>query len=88
LTLPAVKHVNNFLSVSSASISSIKEAIVEYGVVFADMYYDDPYFKSSTNGYYYSGSSDINHGIAIVGWDDNYSVRQILIHSFQIMVRG
>ncbi|HQN72400.1 MAG TPA: lectin like domain-containing protein [bacterium] len=71
--LSPVKHVKNYLSVSSANIASIKEAVVEHGVVFADMYYDDPYFKSLTNGYYYSGSSDINHGIAIVGWDDNFS---------------
>ncbi len=71
--LSPVKHVKNYLSVSSASILSIKEALVEHGVVFADMHFDDPYFKSSTNGYYYSGSSDINHGIAIVGWDDSYS---------------
>ncbi|HPM47840.1 MAG TPA: lectin like domain-containing protein, partial [bacterium] len=71
--LSPVKHVKNYLSVSSANIASIKEAVVEHGVVFADMHFDDPYFKSSTNGYYYSGSSDINHGIAIVGWDDNFS---------------
>ncbi|HSW61079.1 MAG TPA: lectin like domain-containing protein, partial [bacterium] len=71
--LSPVKHVKNYLSVSSASISSIKEAIVEHGVVFADMYYDEAYFNSSTSAYYYSGSEIINHGISIVGWNDNYA---------------
>ena len=73
LTFPAVKHVKNFLSVSSASISSVKEAVVEHGVVFTSMYHNDSYYNSGTKGYYYSGAETINHAISIVGWDDNYS---------------
>ena len=72
-TLDPVKHVTDHYIVSSASISSIKEAIVELGVVTTEMYYEDPYLNTSTGGYYYSGSNTINHGVAIVGWDDNYS---------------
>ena len=72
-TLDPVKHVTDHYIVSSASMSSIKEAIVEFGVVTTNIYYSDTYLNTSTGGYHYSGGNSINHGVAIVGWDDNYS---------------
>jgi C1A family cysteine protease len=53
---------------------AIKEAIIEHGALFSGMYYDDAYFNSATNSYYYSGSLDPNHAITIVGWDDDLNL--------------
>ncbi|MGB9877936.1 MAG: lectin like domain-containing protein, partial [bacterium] len=50
----------------------IKSAVMQYGAVYTGMYYDDAYFNSSTNAYYYNGSEYGNHAVCIVGWDDNY----------------
>jgi len=37
------------------------------------MYWADEYYNRSKNAYYYNGAVQNNHGIVIVGWDDNYS---------------
>lgn len=44
----------------------IKEAVVKYGGVFTSI-------KSSSQTNIYSHSTDANHVVLIVGWDDNYS---------------
>lgn len=54
----------------------IKWAVMEYGGVHTSMYFDDYYFNRSTNShycYYDNGQRKSNHGVVIVGWDDNYS---------------
>jgi C1A family cysteine protease/chitodextrinase len=50
----------------------IKSGVMQYGAVYTTMYYDDAYFNSSTNAYYYNGTALGGHGVCIVGWDDNY----------------
>ena len=53
---------------------NIKSALTTYGVVYSAMYYSDLYFNDSTDAYHYPYSfSSQNHGVAIVGWNDNYS---------------
>ncbi len=52
----------------------IKNLIMEYGALFSGMYFDGPYFNSTYNTYYYSGAADPNHGVTLVGWDDNKSI--------------
>ena len=50
--------------------ADIKDAIMTYGAVASSMYYDAAHYNSVQNTYYYSGASQSNHGIALVGWDD------------------
>ncbi len=52
---------------------SLKTIVKKYGGVAAYMYYSSSYYDSSNYAYYYGGSSSTNHGITIVGWDDNFS---------------
>ncbi len=51
----------------------IKQAINEYGALYASMYWSDGSFNRSDDTYYYSGRST-NHAITIMGWDDNKRV--------------
>ena len=77
--LTVVKHVQDTVlidprnSTGTIDNSQIKNAIMEYGAVYSLMTYDDSYFNPITCGYYYNGSSTVNHAVDIVGWDDNYS---------------
>lgn len=52
---------------------TIKNLVMNHGALYISMYYSGTYFQSSTDSYYYNGSSGTNHGVCIVGWDDNYS---------------
>ena len=51
----------------------VKAAIMKYGAVGTNIYYStdnlngDAYFQN------YYGNNNCNHGITVVGWDDNYS---------------
>ncbi len=56
------------------SIATTKKAISKYGAVVCAMYMDTGYFDDTTNAYYcYNNMNTTNHGVTIVGWDDNYS---------------
>lgn len=53
---------------------AIKEAILKYGGLYASYYHSNNYFNSRTNAYYYNSyTTNGNHAITVVGWDDNYS---------------
>ncbi|MBN2313211.1 MAG: hypothetical protein JXM79_04735 [Sedimentisphaerales bacterium] len=73
---PCQKYVTTVLRYSSSE--EIKNAIVNSGAVHAWMFYDDRYFNSSMNTYFYdgrlSGADEVNHDITIVGWHDKKSV--------------
>lgn len=49
----------------------VKQAVMDYGVIYCNMYFDSDYMNYSDETYYYDGSDGTNHGVAIVGWDDN-----------------
>ena len=54
----------------------LKQAIMEGGAVYTAMHWDDENsssWNSDTHSYYYSGSEQYNHAVAVVGWDDGYS---------------
>ena len=74
--VPAVKHIQEVLfpslRASATDNDGIKQAIMTYGAVTSDFYYDDPYYNGATYAYYYNGGNYPNHEIAIVGWDDNF----------------
>lgn len=61
---------------NGASYADIKRAIMTYGSVGANIYWDfNASYISTTTGAYYLGynAATINHMVQIVGWDDNYA---------------
>ncbi len=61
------------------SADIIKQAIMNNGVIYCNMYFDSNYMNNSDETYYYNGSEGTNHGVAIVGWDNNKIVTGDLV---------
>lgn len=56
------------------NITSIKNSILQNGAV-ETCYYDDFNYLNEDSYYYYKDvATNVNHAVAIVGWDDNYSL--------------
>ena len=51
--------------------ATIRQALLDHGGIATLMYFDNTYYNSVDHTYYYSGSNQPNHGVLIVGWDDN-----------------
>ena len=49
----------------------IKYYLMNYGAIAVSYYAEDVFFKTSNNTYYYNGTESSNHGVLLVGWDDN-----------------
>ena len=61
------------------SVNAIKQAIAAYGPVSAGVYVDIS-FASYRNGVFNaSNNQEINHGIVLVGWDDNQGANGVWI---------
>ena len=72
--LDPVFHVQNILFIqrdNQTDTKAIKEAVYKYGAVGTCIYWSGSYNKNGN--YYYTGSSNSNHAVTIIGWDDNYS---------------
>jgi len=72
--MDSVMHVQNIVYLPRLSYTdndAIKYAILNYGGVFTGIYYSGLYIRS--NSYYCRSTTNLNHAIVIVGWDDNYS---------------
>ena len=54
----------------SAQLESVKRGVMTYGPLTISYYHSNSYLKGVT--YYYTGSKESNHSVAVVGWDDNY----------------
>ena len=50
---------------------NIKQTVMTYGALFTSMYWNDSYYNATYKSYYYNGTSQANHAVTIVGWDDN-----------------
>ena len=68
------KHVQGVIYIpprtSSSDNDNLKNAVMSAGAVYTTMYWEPGYYNAPN--YYYNGTSNSNHAVAIVGWDDNY----------------
>ncbi|MGZ7131161.1 MAG: lectin like domain-containing protein [Halobacteriota archaeon] len=77
--LPIQKHVQDVYFIpdraNSTDNDNIKMAVSTYGALYTQMYIDtaSPYYNAATYAYNYPQSAQVNHGVAIVGWNDSYS---------------
>lgn len=71
-----VAHMQNSYIVSMKNIDDVKSLIMEYGAVSSSLYWSDSYYNYLTNSYYQDVFKASNHGVTIIGWDDNYSMEQ------------
>jgi C1A family cysteine protease len=54
--------------------NAIKHYLTQVGAVSVSFAYMNGYFNSATNGYYcHNRDSEVNHIVAIVGWDDAFA---------------
>ncbi|HOT04425.1 MAG TPA: DUF2341 domain-containing protein, partial [Methanolinea sp.] len=75
--LSPVKHVQDVFYIPGRSSSldndNIKNAIMTYGGVATAFFWSDTYYSATNKNYYFSGSSsEDNHAITLIGWNDNY----------------
>ena len=73
-----VLHVQNILYLKKTShqnLTSIKRAIMDYGAVCSGIYMT-AHYDSKVDKYvqYYSGEHSCDHGVVIVGWDDDFYI--------------
>lgn len=70
-------HISRMYKASGSEV--IKQLIMKYGAVATSMSTNNfnTHFNSSTNTYYYNSAQPIDHGVTIVGWDDNKVVNGI-----------
>jgi C1A family cysteine protease len=73
---PVLKNVDNWRIITGSDgesqITTIKNAILNYGPVYSTIYASDPEFSAYDSGVYeYWGPGETNHAIEIIGWDDS-----------------
>jgi len=71
-----LKNVDNWRIITGGNgesqIDTIKNAIMDYGPVYASIYASDPGFSSYNSGVYeYWGTESMNHAVEIIGWNNS-----------------
>ena len=64
------------------NMAEVKQAIMQYGAVSTSMYYSADAINYSENGccHYQKKTSGVNHGVTIVGWDDDFSASNFKVN--------
>lgn len=74
--LSAIKHVQEAVFIpnrnSPLDNDQFKQAIMKYGAVTTAISWNSSYYNPDTFSYYLDTYQSANHGICLVGWDDNY----------------
>ncbi|HDP95862.1 MAG TPA: surface layer protein B [Candidatus Aminicenantes bacterium] len=82
LQLPPVKHIQNmrFFAPRRDALDNaeIKQFLMAQGPFYVSIFYDSSSYNSSTASHYYSGEPNANHGVLVVGWDDDYNRNRFL----------
>ena len=71
-----INNVNSYGICSEDEIETLKTKILNYGAIQGSMYMKESLFNDPNNDYYIStkdNSTNANHGISIIGWDDTIS---------------
>ncbi|MDD2409730.1 MAG: lectin like domain-containing protein [Bacilli bacterium] len=69
-----IKFFPSYASKDTEMINNMKQHLINYGALGVGYYHDDNYYNALTGAYYYLGDfKSLNHGVTVVGWDDNYS---------------
>lgn len=81
--LTADKQVLDVRFLDYKDYTSIKQTVLLYGGVESSIYMDfteedgsSPSYEPSTYSYCYSGETEPNHDVVIIGWDDEYPAEQ------------
>jgi C1A family cysteine protease len=73
----AVKHVQDVVMIPGRSgpldNDVVKQLVMDNGALSVGMNWDSSYMDDSTNSYFDPYAEGENHGVCIVGWDDNFS---------------
>lgn len=64
---------NAYMYDYTTDVTLIKQAIMDFGAIQTSYFADDSFLNNSTAAYYCPNAYTMNHGVSIIGWDDNYS---------------
>ena len=67
LTPVAYEYSGCFLPANAAVI---KQNLMDNGAIYTTFFWQDASYNSTNYTYYYSGTTETNHAVTIVGWDD------------------
>ncbi|MBP5158787.1 MAG: Ig-like domain-containing protein [Lachnospiraceae bacterium] len=67
--------LNGSIVTGMANSDIVKQYIRQYGAAVVMMYFSEGNrnYNPQTAAYFYNGSEACNHGVTLVGWDDDYS---------------
>jgi len=54
----------------SQNMDAIKQTVLETGLVWSLMYFNDTYYNSTNKTYFYGGTHEVNHAGCVIGWND------------------
>lgn len=66
-------YLTNARWIAMSERNLVKEVLMNYGAIACSYYESNTYYNSKTAGYYCDSDQLANHGITIVGWDDQFS---------------
>jgi C1A family cysteine protease len=73
---PVQKHVQDVVMIPGRSLplqnDLVKRLVMENGALSVGMYWDSSHMDYSTDSYFDPRAEGENHGVCIVGWDDQY----------------